>query len=327
MAAGRVFDELTPGRVISLVEEALGEPCSSTCRQFNSYINRVYEVEPRETENVVVKFYRPGRWSREALQDELDFLMDLHEAGVPVIPPIADSPEEALHEVDGMIFALFPKKGGRPLEEPSEEQWEQLGRLVGRVHRVGELYLPEDRITLDVGSGRTNLDFILESDLVAPAVRGEYERAASEILDVIEPLFDEDVEDAYIRIHGDLHYQNLIDRPGEHIYIIDFDDMALGPPVQDIWMLLPGRLIDSRWETERFLEGYETFHEFDRSSLQLIEPLRALRFLHYVAWCARQAVGGGYVVLAPDFGKEEYWRGEIIELVRQCQEIRDAVRW
>lgn len=320
----RVFDELTPERVITLVEDALGEDCTSRCVKFNSYINRVYEVLPRESPPVIVKFYRPGRWSPEALRDELEFLMDLHEADVPVIPPIADDPERALHQVDGMTFALFPKMGGRPLDEPNEEQWEQLGRLVGRVHRVGAEFDPDDRITLDADIGRANLSFMLEHNLIPAEVRAEYEDAANDILDDIAPLFD-DARDDFIRVHGDLHYQNLIDRPDEHIYIIDFDDMAVGPPVQDIWMLLPGRYADTRWEIERFLSGYETFHEFKWSSLRLIEPLRALRFLHYVAWCARQAVGGGYVVLAPDFGTEEYWRREAGELVKQRSEIRKAL--
>jgi len=33
-----------------------------------SYINRVYEFQTVEGTRLIAKFYRPGRWSREALQ-------------------------------------------------------------------------------------------------------------------------------------------------------------------------------------------------------------------------------------------------------------------
>lgn len=317
------FHELTPDRVIELVEDALGERLSSGCRPLNSYINRVYALQPVHSEDVVVKFYRPGRWSATALQDEVDFLLDLQEADVPVIPPITNDNGTALHQVDGMTFSVFPKMGGRIIDEPTQDEWEQLGRLIGRVHAVGGEYDPEDRITLDEHIGREHLDLILKSGQIPEEIRKDYEQAASETLDLIAPMF-EDVDP--IRIHGDLHVQNLIDRPGDKLYIIDFDDMAVGPPVQDIWMLLPGRLDDARYEMERFLRGYETFCDFDHGSLRLIEALRALRFLHFTAWCARQVTDGGFTRLAPNYGSIEFWRREANDLRRQQVEIRDALR-
>ena len=82
------FSALTPDAVIDAVETALGVRCSNLCRPLNSYINRVYEVGLDAGGFAIAKFYRPGRWSRDALQDELDFLQELHEAEVPVVPPL-----------------------------------------------------------------------------------------------------------------------------------------------------------------------------------------------------------------------------------------------
>ena len=107
------------------------------------------------------------------------------------------------------------------------------------------------------------------------------------------------------------------------MYLIDFDDMAVGPSVQDLWMMLPGHLRDARREMDWLLEGYETFRDFDYGTLQLIEPLRAMRFLHFIAWCAHQKADGGFARLAPDWGSAAYWKQEIHDLRKQMQEIAD----
>ena len=196
------FGQLSPDAVIAAVESALGVACTNICRPLNSYINRVYEVglgeggfEGLDTGGfgsrnaagyVVVKFYRPGRWSREALQDELDFLRELHEAEVPVVPPLAGHDGEWLHEVAGTYFAVFPKKGGRPLDEPSHNEWVQLGRLIARLHAVGARHPPRDRIRIHPRqSTMRHLEFIKESGTVAAQFRGAYEDTVSELVTLI----------------------------------------------------------------------------------------------------------------------------------------------
>lgn len=317
---GAVFAGLTPEAVLSQAERALGARCGAVCRPLPSYINRVYEIALAGGEPRIVKFYRPGRWSRAALQDELDFLVELHENEVPVVPPLTGADGARLHAADGAgWFALFPKKGGRSLDEPAGTEWAQLGRLVARMHAVGARHRPVDRITLHPAhSGAAHLEAVLASKALPRTLRPAYEGAARKMLSLIEPLFA-GVE--VTRIHGDCHRMNILHRPGEGFHLIDFDDMAVGPAVQDVWMLLPGRIADARMELELLLEGYETFHPFPRASLHLIEPLRALRFLHYTAWCARQADDGGFARLATDWGTPAYWRQETEELEAQTREI------
>ena len=143
---------------------------------------------------------------------------------------------------------------------------------------------------------------------------------------LINPRFNytalfKDIE--LIRIHGDCHFANLIYRPGESFYLIDFDDMATGPPVQEFWMLLPGYISEAMTEIELFLEGYETFRTFDRRTLRLIEPLRAMRYIHYISWCAHQVAEDGSSHVAPDFGTYTYWQRELHDLMEQLDRIRD----
>ena len=313
--------------MIDTIEDVLGAPCSNLCRPLNSYINRVYEAQLEDETWVVAKFYRPGRWSREALQDELDFVADLQVAEVPVVAPIPDATGKLLHKRSGMHFAIYPRRGGRICDELNSDQWGELGRLLGRVHLVGAEADPQDRIHLAPhASAIGHLEYILNSDQLTPDHRREYEQLTCETLDEIQPLFEE-VD--LLRIHGDLHLQNLIHRPDEGFVLIDFDDMALGPAVQDLWMLLPGRLGDCRAEVDRFLAGYEMFMAFDMSELCLIEPLRLMRFLHFTAWCARQVADGGPRTntgrLLANFGSSAYWGQEIQAMRRQQVEIRDAL--
>jgi Ser/Thr protein kinase RdoA (MazF antagonist) len=170
-------------------------------------------------------------------------------------------------------------------------------------------------------STTSQLDYILKSGLISPDVKDRYEDVAKKTVEMIKPLFG---HAEGIRIHGDCHHQNIIFRPGESFYIIDFDDMAVGPPVQDMWMLLPGRVKDALREVDLLLEGYEVFRPFDRSSLALVEPLRAMRYIHFTAWCIRQAADGGFKRLAPDWGSGAWWKQEIHELEKQQAEIKDA---
>jgi Ser/Thr protein kinase RdoA (MazF antagonist) len=317
------FSTLTPDSVIGAVERALGVRCTNICRQLASYINRVYDVGLDAGGSVIAKFYRPGRWSADALQDELDFLRELHEAEVPVVPPLAGADGALLHDWHGVRFAVFAKKGGRPPDEPQGNEWTQIGRLIARLHAVGARNAPRDRLRLHPReSTATHLDFILRSGTLPSGMRDSYEDAVAELVEEIAPLFD-GIESH--RIHADLHFGNLLTRPGEGYHILDFDDMAVGPAVQDLWLILPDRLARARVEAESLLEGYETFLPFPRETLRLIEPLRAMRFIHYTAWCARQKADGGFSRLAPDWGSRSFWNQEIADLERQRQEIRDAL--
>ena len=316
------LNRLTPEHILQQVEAALGLSCTNLCRPYNSYINRVYELEDRDGNGRVVKFYRPGRWSRQALEDEHDFLMELAAAEIPVIAPLSLQKGGTLGQYEDMFFAVFPKKGGRCVDEFNDDQWLAIGTLLGRTHLVGAGKMPRDRVRMHPAVTTTaQVDFIRNSGLVPEDLMGSYTKITTRIIDEIQPLF---AGSESIRIHGDCHTGNLIYRPGESFYLIDFDDMAIGPPVQDFWMLLPGPLDESFVAVDLLLEGYETFRPFDRSSLRLIEPLRAMRFIHYSAWCAHQVGEDGATTVMPDFGSRQYWQSEIDDLVDQLERIKEG---
>ncbi len=317
------FASLTHETIIHLAEEELQARLTGLCRPYKSYINRIFELATEDGTGLVIKFYRPARWSKEALQDEHDFLKELAEAEIPVIAPLSLKDSKTIGASGDIMFAIFPKKGGRNSDEFSEEQWLELGRLLARVHNVGATKTPKDRITLTPrGATRDHIDFILERDLVPKELSSQFTSITEELIDLIDPLF---TNKPLIRIHGDCHSANIIYRPGESFYLIDFDDMAIGTPIQDIWMLLPGYLKDSRHELNLFIEGYESFRNFDRSDLKLIEPLRAMRYIHFTAWCAHQVTDHTFSSVAPDWGTPEYWQTEINDLAKQITRIKEHI--
>lgn len=315
------YSELTPDRLLDGVEEELGRRLVGFAHPLTSYINRVYELQEATGERIIAKFYRPGRWSLEALEEEHAFVLACAEAEIPVVPPMALPDERTLGNVDGIYFAVYPKRRGRDFEACTEEEWQRIGHILGRLHAVGRQEPAEHRVVLHPGySTEQNIRDLLEGDYVPDRFRTDFESTARSIADMVTPMF-EDAE--LFRIHGDCHHANILERPDEGLMLIDFDDMATGPAVQDLWMLLPDRADRCRREINLILEGYETFQEFDDRTLRLIEPLRAMRMLYFLAWCARQIADAGFSRTFPDWGSDAFWRGQIADLAHQLALIRE----
>jgi len=319
------FSLLTPERVLDAVEQATRQRCTGVIRPLPSYINRVYTVEMDSGEHLVAKFYRPGRWSREALLDEHAFVRACADDEIPVIAPLLFTDSTTLGEVEGISFVLFPKRGGRPIEpaDPGDALWGRLGALLARVHRVGARAAAPARITMSpFSTTAADLDYLIDGGFLDARESARLETFGHELLDTIAPLF-EGAET--IRLHGDCQHTNVLERPETGLFLIDFDDMMNGPPVQDLWMLLPGRPEDVREELEQLLEGYETFRPFDRHSLALIEPLRVMRMVYYLAWCARQSHDAAFLQNHPDWGSRAFWARELAELEIQFDVIRNGL--
>ncbi|WP_455381138.1 serine/threonine protein kinase [Salinispira pacifica] len=326
------FDLLTPDAVLAAVEGAFGIELDGAIVPYPSYINRVFGLRTPEGGRVVAKFYRPGRWSPEAIEEEHRFITELAAAEIPVVAPIADSDGETIAELSvgngreetEYQFALFPLRGGRNFDPESDEDWLRLGSVVGRIHAVGRLESAPHRLTCLPGSiTASSVAELLEQEVVHPEVGAEFEQITAQVLDLIRPAFE---GLPLQRLHGDCHRGNILDRPGEGLLVIDFDDMMNGPPVQDIWLLLPGRADESRRELALLVEGYEQFSDFDRSSLRLIEPLRFMRMLYFLAWRSRQRNDNWFRREFPDWGGKAFWIREIEDLREQALHVAHALR-
>jgi Ser/Thr protein kinase RdoA (MazF antagonist) len=106
------------------------------------------------------------------------------------------------------------------------------------------------------------------------------------------------------------------------LHVLDFDDHVVGPAVQDFWLLLQGRDDYTRQLMASLMEGYEQFRPFDHKTLNLIEPLRALRRIHYTAWLARRWHDPVFPLTWPHFGTDAYWTEEVADLEEMVTVIR-----
>jgi Ser/Thr protein kinase RdoA (MazF antagonist) len=315
------FELLTPDTILSTVEQALGVRLTGLTVSLPSYINRVYELRGVDGTKLIAKFYRPGRWGRLTIEDEHRFVLDCGESELPVVAPLALANGNTIGEHAEMFFTVYPKRSGRQLEITAQSDWVRLGSLIARLHLAGEKRRADHRITMHPQKS-TQSDIDLLCTTVVP------ERLRKTLRDVVTKIITTSIalfENAEcIRIHGDCHRGNIMDRLEEGLLLIDFDDMAMGPAVQDLWLLLPDRAEQSAREIELFLQGYERFRTFSRETLRCIEPLRAMRMIYFLAWCARQADDFQFKRNFPDWGSDNFWQKEINDLREQLGFIIDA---
>ncbi len=317
------FEDLTPDKILKSAEISLEIPFSGYLHPLPSYINRVYELESAAGERFIIKFYRPGRWTFDCIMDEHDFILDCYENEIPVVPPIILNTGSTINEVDGIYYALFNKRSGRLIELNSDEDWIRLGAIVGRMHSVGYRFDADNREILHPQeTTKSDVNYLLDQNLIPEPYKSEFVKLTGELTEVITPLFH-NIE--LLRIHGDCHAGNILERPGEGLMLIDFDDMVTGPAVQDLWLLLPGYYKDCTVEMELLLEGYNQFLHFNRNQLNLIEPLRAMRMIYFLAWCSTQIDDYKFMHNFPDWGSTGFWQKEINDLELQLSIIKESL--
>lgn len=307
------FQSLTPDVILDALE-AVGLYPASGLLALNSYENRVYQFLDDDRKRFVVKFYRPARWSNAQIQEEHDFLAELASLDIPVVQPITYN-NATLLLYEGYRFAVFPSVGGRALEADNLEQLEELGRQLGRIHKVGAARPFRHRPSL------VNNDIIDEAVaelLACPLLPSSLLESFRTILNFLAERLKTTPWQQYtqIRLHGDCHVGNLLMRE-EGLTLVDLDDCRQGPAVQDLWMMLSGDRMQQQLQLETLLEAYEEFAEFNPNELRLIEPLRSFRIINYMAWLAKRWQDPAFQHSFSWFAEPRYWEQQILALKEQ----------
>ena len=310
------FADLDPGAILDAIDE-LGMRTDGRLLALNSYENRVYQVGIEAEAPVVVKFYRPARWSDAAIREEHAFVFELAEAELPVVAPMRDANGESLHVHRGFRFSVFAKHGGRAPELDRPQTLEWIGRFLGRIHAIGALTSFRHRPTIDLETfGIEPSQYLLRHDFIPADILLAYESVVRQALEGIQRCYDRAGAVASLRLHGDCHLGNMLwTDAGPHF--VDFDDSRMGPAMQDLWMLLSGTREQMRSQLLDILAGYEDFHTFDPRELFLVEALRTLRLIHYSAWIARRWDDPAFPVTFTWFNTQQYWQDRILELREQ----------
>lgn len=316
------YRDLSPDAILAAVESR-GYACDGRLLALNSYENRVYQVGIEDAEPIIAKFYRPGRWSDAAIQEEHDFTLELNQAEIPVVAPISSGSQETLHHHGLYRFTLYPRRGGHAPELDNPEHLEQLGRFVARIHNIGASYPFQHRPTLDIKLfGEEPREFVLQSGFIPTELETAYETLTEDLLGSILAGFKRAGEVARLRLHGDSHPGNILCR-NDSFHIVDFDDARMGPAMQDLWMFLSGDREHMSQGLHDVLKGYTQFRDFNPVELNLIEVLRSLRQIHYAAWLTRRWEDPAFPMAFPWFNAPRYWENHILELREQLAALQE----
>jgi Ser/Thr protein kinase RdoA (MazF antagonist) len=319
------FASLGPERVLDALD-SVGLFADGRLLALNSYENRVCQVGMEEGAPVVVKFYRPQRWTDAAILEEHAFVQELAEREIPVVPA-ATIDGRTLHSFEGFRFAVFPRRGGRAPElgDPATLEW--MGRFIGRIHALGGLAPFTHRPALNIETfGVEPRAYLLAHDFIPPELLAAWSSVVDQALDGVRRCYQRAGEVTPLRLHGDCHAGNVLwTDDGPHF--VDFDDSRTGPAIQDLWMLMSGERQEMVGQMSDILAGYEDFCEFEPRQLYLVEALRTLRLIHYSGWLARRWDDPAFPAAFPWFNTQRYWQDRILELREQIALMDEAPLW
>lgn len=315
------FAQLSPDLILEAVEH-LGVRTDGRLLALNSYENRVYQVGVEETSPLVVKFYRPHRWSDMQILEEHDFVQALADVEIPAVPALRIN-EQSLFTFQGFRFSLFAKHGGRAPELDQSGVLAWIGRFIARIHSVGSSASFQYRPALNIETfGEEPAQFLLGSDFIPSELREVYRGVVAQALDGIKRCYERAGDVESLRLHGDCHMGNLLwTDDGPHF--VDFDDSRMGPAIQDLWMMLSGTPAEMQKQLNEVLLGYEDFYDFNPQELHLVEALRTLRLIHYSAWIARRWDDPAFKSAFTWFNTQQYWQDRILELREQIAAMQE----
>jgi len=317
------FARLTPDFIIDSVE-SLGPLSDARIFPLNSYENRVYQIglESDIPKRIIGKYYRPDRWTDEQILEEHLFTEELAELEIPVVAPLTFK-QQTLHHYEGFRFALYPQRGGRVAELDNPQHLEWIGRFLGRIHLAARHKAFAHRPAISIESfAISSAQFLLQNNFIPDYLEEAYRSLSDDLISLLQQRFSVSYES--IRLHGDCHSGNILwTDDGPHF--VDFDDCRSGPAIQDLWMLLSGNTLEQQQQLNHVLDGYFEFAELEPGELQLIEPLRCLRLMHYASWLARRWTDPTFPMNFPWFNTTHYWEQHILELREQYAVLQESL--
>jgi len=264
--------------------------------------NTMFKVQAEDGANYVLRIYSDGESTLKENQTEIFWLEALkRDTDLKVSDPVPRGDGEyititAVPGVPGekrcVLFKWIP---GRALENYlNPANYFKLGVTMAKLHDHAETLKPLPQF---IQPKKWDQAFYYPGEPVIyniPAYKHLFSPERIALIDEVIAWADEEFERLYadrerqILIHGDLHYWNVHVYQGE-LYIMDFEDVMLGYPVQDVAITLYyGRQRDD-YETLRgaFKQGYTSIRIWPVNRDGQIETLMAARSVNFINYVAR----------------------------------------
>lgn len=323
-AGAHPFDALTPDFIVAAVE-SIGLLSDGRLLALNSYENRVYQVGIEEGAPIIAKFYRPGRWQRAAIEEEHAFAQELATAEIPVVAPLRFD-QQSLFDRDGFLFAVYPRQGGRWPDISQADDWQWLGRFLGRIHAIGRRGRFAHRARFSVEHlANDSRRYLQQEGWIPEHLQAAYRSITADLVERMQQHWHSVGDLVQLRLHGDCHLGNILWVDGQGPHFVDLDDCMTGPAIQDLWMLLSGSRADQANQLRELLTGYSQFADFDYRELALIETLRTLRQMNYAAWLARRWQDPAFPKAFPWFDEVRFWERHVLDLREQLAALDEPV--
>ena len=194
-----------------------------------------------------------------------------------------------------------------------------MGRFLGRIHAIAAKKTFIERPTFNSEEMLQQAQQTIEDSAFVPASLAlPFFTILEQVIAVASKQYQ---PQSQIRLHGDCHAGNILwTEAGPHF--VDLDDCRMGPAVQDIWMMLSGDRQQQLLQLDTILTGYDEFHSFEVNQLPLIESLRTMRVVNYMAWLCKRWKDPAFPHNFPWFNTEKYWEQQILMLKEQMSALQ-----
>ncbi len=263
--------------------------------------NTMFVVQAKSGEKFVLRIYSDEETTLKENQAEIFWLTALlRDTDLRVTEPVARKDGDFISIVNVpdvpadrrcVLFNWIP--GNTLRENISPENYHKLGQGLAKLHQHARSLIP---LPTQINPKKWDKVFYYPaepvvyntpeySDLFSEDDLQIIGQAIVEANQVFADLFSD--REGLILIHGDLHFWNVHCHRGE-LYLIDFEDLNLGYPVQDIAVTLSyGRHRDDYQELKQaFRDGYTSIKEWPEVDKRVISTLmvaRSIMFINYVA--------------------------------------------
>lgn len=264
--------------------------------------NTMFKIQTEDGGKFVLRIYSNEETTLKENQAEMFWLEALkRDSDLKVTEPVArrDGGYITIVSVPGVPqenrCVLFKWIPGRPLVNYlNVENYFKFGQSLAKLHDHAYTLNP---LPADIQPKKWDKVFYYPDELVVYDTPAYCHLFPPERIEIIKKVIEHanivfarlfNNKDGQILIHGDLHYYNIHVYRGE-LYVMDFEDINLGYPVQDIAVSLSygDEREDHAALKAAFKQGYCSVREWPDEDERTIKTLKAARLVMFINYVAR----------------------------------------